>query len=391
MQSSSPEQKKTMFLALAATSCMVLGVSSIMPLLPYLAKLYGVSTMQISLIITAFTLPGIFFAPIAGVLADRHGRKAVMVPSFILFSLAGGACAFAPDFTWLVALRFLQGIGAAPLGVLNTAIIADAYEGQALSRMIGYNMSLLSVCTALYPALGGFLGTANEHLPFLLPILFLPGAWLALRTPLMKPCHDSSLRQYFAELYTTMHSPIILSLLVMTFLTFFMLYGPIITGFPLLADRKFQASPATVGSIMVLFSIGSGIVSSQLGNLTPRFSTRSLFVASQCLYVVALLLIPFMPSLTWIIPATLLYGCAQGLNIPSIQAMLMKAAESGQRASIMAANGMLLRMGQTLAPLVFSALIDGHGVDMPFVAAIIVPLLLGFIALRFLPASLRKA
>lgn len=390
MQPSTPEQKKTMILALAATSCMVLGVSSIMPLLPYLAKIYNVSIMQVSLIITAFTLPGIFFAPLAGVLADRYGRRAVLAPSFALFALAGGACALAPDFTWLVVLRFFQGMGAASLGVLNTTIIADAYEGQALSRMIGYNMSLLSVCTALYPALGGFLGTADEHLPFLLPLVFLPGAWLALRTPLMKPSREISLRRYFAELYTTVNSPVILSLLIMTFLTFFMLYGPIITGFPILADVKFQASPATVGSIMVLFSIGSGIVASQLGNLTRRFSTRSLFLASQCLYIIALALIPFMPSLTWIIPATLLYGCAQGLNIPSIQAMLMQTADAGQRASIMAANGMLLRLGQTLAPIVFSAVIDGHGVHMPFFAAIAVPILLGFIAIRFLPEIVRK-
>ena len=63
------------------------------------------------MLIVAFTLPGALFTPVMGVLGDRVGRKKVLVPSLVLFGLAGAACGLARDFETLVALRFLQGAG----------------------------------------------------------------------------------------------------------------------------------------------------------------------------------------------------------------------------------------------------------------------------------------
>ena len=77
----------------------VMGVSSIAPVFPRLVQELGVTTGQIGLLITFFTLPGIFLAPVLGLLADRFGRKRVLGPSLFLFALAGAACAFTNDFS----------------------------------------------------------------------------------------------------------------------------------------------------------------------------------------------------------------------------------------------------------------------------------------------------
>jgi MFS transporter, ACDE family, multidrug resistance protein len=86
----------------------VLGTSSITPAFPTIVKELGVSSGQVGLLITFFTLPGIVMTPVLGVLSDRYGRKKILVPALLLFGLAGGACAFARSFDILLAFRFFR-------------------------------------------------------------------------------------------------------------------------------------------------------------------------------------------------------------------------------------------------------------------------------------------
>ena len=72
----------------------VLGVSSVTPAFPTIVRELGVSSGQVGLLITVFTLPGIVMTPVLGILSDRYGRKKILVPALILFGLAGGARAF---------------------------------------------------------------------------------------------------------------------------------------------------------------------------------------------------------------------------------------------------------------------------------------------------------
>jgi ACDE family multidrug resistance protein len=98
------------------TLIVVMGVSSISPALPEIQAAFGIPKAAVGLLIVVFTLPGVLFAPLFGVLADRYGRKTVLVPSLLLFGIAGSACSLVRDVDLLLALRFLQGIGAASLG-----------------------------------------------------------------------------------------------------------------------------------------------------------------------------------------------------------------------------------------------------------------------------------
>jgi len=94
----------------------ILGVSSITPAFPSIMRELNLTGSQIGLLITFFTLPGVILAPVMGVLADRFGRKRILVPSLFFFAIAGTACTFASDFNALLGMRVVQGIGAASLG-----------------------------------------------------------------------------------------------------------------------------------------------------------------------------------------------------------------------------------------------------------------------------------
>ncbi len=75
----------------AVTLMAVLGTSSVTPAFPEVAQELGVSRGQVGLLITVFTLPGVFLTPVLGALSDRFGRRKILIPSLLLFGIAGGA------------------------------------------------------------------------------------------------------------------------------------------------------------------------------------------------------------------------------------------------------------------------------------------------------------
>ena len=61
----------------------VMGVSITLPILPKLGAVFHQDAAGVALLITCFTLPSAFMTPVAGVLADRFGRKAVLLPGLL--------------------------------------------------------------------------------------------------------------------------------------------------------------------------------------------------------------------------------------------------------------------------------------------------------------------
>lgn len=85
-------KNKNLSIIFLTTLMAVLGVASITPAFPTIIKHFGITPPQVALLITVFTVPGVFLAPVVGILADRLGRKIILLPSLVLFGLAGGAC-----------------------------------------------------------------------------------------------------------------------------------------------------------------------------------------------------------------------------------------------------------------------------------------------------------
>ena len=141
-------------------------VSLISPVLPALRPVFDVSDAEIGLIITAYTLPGIFISPFIGLVADRIGRKRVLVPLLVTFGAAGVGIAFTTDFTLVLGLRFLQGVGASALVTLAITLIGDIYDGTQRNTLIGVNGSVIGTGAAFYPLLGGVLAVLRWNVPF---------------------------------------------------------------------------------------------------------------------------------------------------------------------------------------------------------------------------------
>ncbi len=363
----------------------VLGVSSITPAFPVIVKDLKISPQSIGMLITVFTLPGIFLTPVLGALADRFGRKRILIPSMMVFGIAGGACALARDFQVLLILRFFQGVGAASLGSLNVTIIGDLYSGNERTAAMGYNASVLSVGTASYPAIGGVLATLGWHYPFLLPLAAVPLGILvlfSLKSP--EPKNEQGLKQYLNRAWKSLKRTQVVVLLIAISITFIILYGSYLTYFPFLLSHKFKASPLVIGIIMSVMSFATAITSSQLGKLARTFPKKNLIKAAYIIYGAALVIFPFVPKLWLLVIPAVVFGIAHGMNIPSIQTCLAELAPMEYRAAFMSVNGMVLRVGQTLGPVFMGLIFVVWGIKGAFFAGA------GFSAAAFLMLILVK-
>lgn len=349
-----------------------MGVSSIAPAFPSIADSLDVSAQRIGLLITFFTLPGIVITPILGLLADRFGRKVVLVPSLFLFGIAGTACAFTTNFELMLLFRALQGMGSASLGALNLTLIGDLYSDNDRATAMGYNGSVLSIGTAFYPAVGGALALVGWHYPFFLSLLAIPvGLFVLAKLEKTGSTGGLNISEIFSNVASSLVSKKVIPLFAGIFLTFVMLYGGYITFFTILLDEKFSQNSFWIGIILSGSSFMTAYTSSQLGKLTLRFSEVALIRTAAVLYLIIFLMIPQVENIWWFFIPVTIFGAAQGMNIPSILNLLTGYADKEYRAAFLSVNWVVMRTGQALGPYLFGLVYAGISLDATFYASAI--------------------
>jgi MFS family permease len=375
-----PLHDHRLYIVFGITLMGVMGVSSISPAFPRIARALDLTSQQVGLLLTVFTVPGVFLAPVLGFLSDRFGRRRVVVPALLLFGAAGTACAFSRAFPLLLVLRFFQGIGAASLTSLSVTLLGDMYVGEAREAAVGYNASALSIGTASYPLIGGALAAIGWQYPFLLSAAAFPIA-LFVATSLDTPRPGSSgtvLARIRAVLDNAWRSGIA-TLSLLAVLVFVMLYGAYLAYMPFLLEGRFGLPSPVVGAIMSTSSIATAITASRHGRVAARLSGRSILTIAFGVYIAALVTIPLMPR-WWLVPAgTLLFGVAQGLTVPTVQSQIASRAPMELRGATMAVNAMAIRIGQTLGPLLTGAVYAVAGISAVFFFAAAVPLVMAVV------------
>ena len=143
-----------------------LGNLIVIPALPEMIAPLNASPATIGLVLSFFTLPGVFLTPVIGHLMDRVGYRRVLVFSLMSYSVTGLLCSIATDFIILLILRFIQGISAVGLLPLAMIIVGMEYTGPNRAHALGVLNGIYNIFAAFLPLLGGFLAEISWQTPF---------------------------------------------------------------------------------------------------------------------------------------------------------------------------------------------------------------------------------
>lgn len=360
---------------------MMMQVSIIVPAFPKIVEALGATEQSIGLLLTMLTLPSFLLGPLAGIMADRLGRKKVLVTSLLVSGIFGGSCAFAPDFNTLLILRVLQGIGAASLFGVGGAIIGDLFSGQKRASAMGLSTTIMYVGYIFYPLIGGALANFAWNYPFLPFFIAIPVGLITLVfLDCPEPQSQQSLKIYLRDALHYLKSLKVLWLFSTTVITYILLYGAYLTYFSLLLGDR-HASPFTIGLLISVLGVITAISSSQVGRLSKRFSVVSLIIGSFVVYAVAMAIIPAVPNLWLFLLPTILFGVAHGLNLPSQRIIAASVAPLEYRAGFMSIQGTMIYLGMTIGPPLMGLAFALTSLNVVFLIAAPIALIVPIMAL----------
>lgn len=128
-----------------------------LPSMPDIARNFEVSTFSVQSSLVAFLIAYAAGHLFYGGVADRFGRRPVLLWGLAIYVLASLACAMASSITFLILARILQGVGAAGSMVMVRSIVRDLYDRQQTARALAVISTVMVIAPATAPALGGYL------------------------------------------------------------------------------------------------------------------------------------------------------------------------------------------------------------------------------------------
>ncbi len=349
----------------------------ITPAVPDIRDAFGVGTAAAGLLLAAATAPGIALAPVLGLLADRYGRREVVVPCLVLFGITGGVSALAPSFSVLLALRFAQGIGSAGLINLAVTIIGDHWEGAERTRYIGRNAAALTASIFVLPPLGGALtslgGWRWTFAPYWLALVTAALVWRRLPRSTRV---EVTFRAQLGEARPYVRTPTVLAAMAMAFVLFVLVFGPMLTVLPLYLADRFGVEAAGRGLMLAVPAVTSTAVALNVSRIRRWLGTRGSLAVAFAFFVAGLTLLGAVPVLPAIVIALLLHGAGEGLAIPTLQDTVASAAPMRNRGALVALFVGVSRAGQTTGPVLGAIGLDQLGARKTFLlgAAVSIPI-----------------
>jgi DHA1 family bicyclomycin/chloramphenicol resistance-like MFS transporter len=170
------------FIALMAAlmALNALAIDVMLPALPYMGEALGVTDEnERQYVISAYML-GMGIAVLGfGPLTDRFGRRAPLLLGMGLYIVAAIAAIFAPSFTILLILRFIQGMGAASVRVIATAVVRDRYSGREMAEVMSLTFMVFMAIPIIAPGIGQVILLMGEwHNIFIFMGLLAAAFWI---------------------------------------------------------------------------------------------------------------------------------------------------------------------------------------------------------------------
>ncbi len=316
-----------------AGMCTFLNVYSTQPLLPLLRETFHASELAVSLTVSATIFATALAAPIIGMIAERRGRKKVIVPSLFLLTIPTALAATSTSLGALIFWRFAQGIFVPGVIAVMLAYVNEEWAG----RGVGRAMSAYVTGTVIGGFLGRFIsGVIATHWHWratflVLAVLNLIGAvvvraWLPLAKNFVRAEH---LQQVLDHAKDHLRNSRLLANFGMGATALFTLVGCFTYANFYLAAAPFHLNSAQLGSIFFVYLLGV-VITPQSGRFLDRFGFRHTTIV-YCAMMIAGLLLTLIKSLPVVIIGLAIFS--SGVFVAQAAATVQTGAIAGRARS----------------------------------------------------------
>ena len=377
----------------------VLGLTIMIPLLPFYAEKMGATPTEVGLLIGVYAACQLFSGPLLGRMSDWTGRKPLLLVSQA--GTLGGflLMAFAPSLWVVFVARMIDGSTAGNLS-LAQAYISDVTRPEDRAKSFGVIGIAFGVGFLIGPAISGFLAKFDYHYPIFAAaaLSFTSILSTAFLLPAVKSGSQRadgpggrrlSLLQW-GEYARFFREPWLATLLY-EFLCFGFPFAMFTAGFPLFAERRLTWHGVPFGPEQVGYTwafagfLGIFLQGPALGRMVKKFGEAALNRVGFAAYATGYLLLAFAYSIPMLIAATAASAIGS-LVRPTLTSMITQAAPREEQGVVLGLTQSLTSISQMAGPplagyLIQKGLLSGWG----FTAAAVT--LLGFLlASRSRPA-----
>jgi MFS transporter, YNFM family, putative membrane transport protein len=316
-----------------AGMCTFLNVYCTQPLLPLLGRIFHASELAVSLTVSSTILATALTAPFIGMIAERRGRKKVIVPSLFLLAIPTAFAATSTNLRALIAWRFAQGLFVPGIIAVMLAYINEEWSGRGVGRV----MSAYVTGTVIGGFLGRFVsGVIATHWNWRYTFLFLAAvdligaflvrAWLPLAKNFVRARH---LRQVIGHTTDHLRNPRLLANFGMGAAALFTLVGCFTYANFYLAAPPFLLNAAELGSIFFVYLLGV-VVTPQSGKFLDHFGFRHTTIL-YCVMMIAGLALTLFESLPVVIVGFAIFS--SGVFVAQAAATVQTGAIAGRARS----------------------------------------------------------
>lgn len=332
----------------------VMAIIALVPVLPMLLKEFAATPNHALLVPVALTVPALcvaLFSPLAGLLADRIGRKALLIGALLAYAAFGIVPMFLHDLTQILAARIGLGLVEALIMTVSTVLIGDYFEGERREKWISVQVGSASIAAIILIAASGALAEMfGSRGPFLLYLLAIPAA-LAAAIILFEP---KVIRPLSATSDTRFPFSVVLPLALTTVFVGISFYIVIVQLGPILQISG-DVAPIAIGLIGALCNIAvtAGAVAFHTsGREAGAGLLRGGLVISAIGYAGAGL----SGSLPLIAGSLILASIGSGIMLPNMLTWTMRSLPPQARGRGMGLWTGAFFLGQFLAPVVAGAI-----------------------------------
>ncbi len=347
---------------------MTLGNSMLIPVLPQIEKELDISSFQVSMFITVYSVIAIICIPIAGYISDQIGRKKVIIPSLIISGVGGliaGLAAWkATDPYWLLIIgRLLQGVGAAGAAPIVLPLVGDMYsQDDEVSKGLGIIETANTLGKVLSPILGAALAAIIWYMPFFsFPLFCFLSIMLMIflvKEPKMKE-NALSIKEFLQSLKTTFarEGRWLYSIFTIGGICMFVLFG-VLFYLSTTLEETHHIDGIKKGIILAIplaaLCFSSYAAGKTIGEEKQKMKWFTVFGLS--LLTIAVFIVSFSKDIYLLLTALLASGIGIGIALPCLDALITQGIEKGQRGSVTSLYSSMRFLGVALGPPVFALL-----------------------------------